>query len=633
MKFWQKSLQSRLIIYFLICSLIPLLLMAVLAYLLGRASLQQTTLERLQTAAVIKEEQINAWVAEKVRLIEVLASSPVVIAGAEQMVAHEEGSRQFNESYQAISTYFNQVIAISPDLLELSILSKRGGKTLLSTNRRQEGQFHVSDTFFIRGVDSTFVQNVYFSSDVDKTTMTIATPLKSDQGVVIAVLMAHLDLNYLEKIILERTGLGQTGETYLVDNINDFISEARGGGERFPRGVHTFGIDKAIAGQNGSALYLNYEGAPVIGVYRWLNDRQMALMTEIHQEESLGLAKRLAKTILFSGLIAAAVIAFGVYLLSRQISKPIYNMAEVARKVAAGDLTQKAVITTEDEIGQLARSFNTMTEQLQQLYKSLEERAEAAEEANKAKSVFLTNTSHELRTPLNAIIGYSEMLQEEIEDSGQTDLLPDLLNIQNSGKHLLLLISNILDISRLESGKLDLYLEDFSLKALIEELIGAIRSLADDNNNKLAVQWINEIDLIKADMIKIRQTLFNILNNAVKFTQDGVVTLSIARKREPLTRGEEAKEQVKQTSLKEGQWLRFEIADTGVGIEAEDIKKIFEPFSQKDDSATRKFGGSGLGLTISQRLVEIMGGEITVESKMGLGSTFTIHIPVEFIEE
>src|SRR5919206_1496952 len=202
--------------------------------------------------------------------------------------------------------------------------------------------------------------------------MTIATPLLDQTGQRLGVLAVHLSLKRMDEIIQERIGAGASNEAYLVDRLNAFVSSDRFGRQEFPRGVHTEGIDAAVQGNNGAGLYTNYAGVPVLGVYRWLPDRELALLVEIHQDEALAPAARLALTILLVGLASAGLLAVGVYLLARQIARPILAITRTATQVAAGDLTRRAPVLTDDEVGVLARAFNTMTEQVRSLYEGLE---------------------------------------------------------------------------------------------------------------------------------------------------------------------------------------------------------------------------------------------------------------------
>jgi CheY-like chemotaxis protein len=220
--------------------------------------------------------------------------------------------------------------------------------------------------------------------------------------------------------------------------------------------------------------------------------------------------------------------------------------------------------------------------------------------------------SHELRTPMNAIIGYSEMLEEEAQDLGQAQFVPDLQKIQAAGKHLLALINDILDLSKIEAGKMDLYLERFDVGAMLRDVVSTIQPLADRNGNTLVLDCAPDVGEMESDLVKVRQGLFNLLSNACKFTRDGQVTLGAER-----------------VARAPGDRVVFRVRDTGIGMTPEQMGRIFEAFGQADNSTTRRFGGTGLGLTITRRFCEMLGGRIDVESRPGEGSTFTIELPAE----
>lgn len=280
-----------------------------------------------------------------------------------------------------------------------------------------------------------------------------------------------------------------------------------------------------------------------------------------------------------------------------------------------------------DATGQAIRSIGTVMDisDRKQAQLALQEAAYAAEMANRSKSMFLANMSHELRTPLNAIIGYSEMLQEEADDFGYTDLIADLEKIRTAGNHLLVLINDILDISKIEAGKMDLYLEDFNIDELIENVVSTAQPLLERNENTLRVECDRSLGTMYADLTKVRQILLNLLSNAAKFTKDGQITLSVGLFCHINMATASA---ATETS---SDWIQFAISDTGIGITPEQRQHLFKPFMQGDASTTREYGGTGLGLAISQRFCQMMGGEISVESQPLCGACFTVLLPCEVV--
>jgi len=235
-----------------------------------------------------------------------------------------------------------------------------------------------------------------------------------------------------------------------------------------------------------------------------------------------------------------------------------------------------------------------------------------AEAANNSKSVFLSSMSHELRTPLNAIIGYSEILLEDAQDNKDEMTSNDLKKIRNSGTHLLSLINNILDLSKIEAGKMELDIHEFNLSKMIEDVLSTTQPLVDKTGNKMVLNFNHKVEEIIADATKVKQVLINIIGNAAKFTKDGYITLSI-----------------KTMDINMEPHILFEVTDTGIGILAEDIEHLFQEFSQANAQVTTKFGGTGLGLTISRKFCRMMRGDITVQSEFGKGSTFVITLPLD----
>jgi PAS domain S-box-containing protein len=275
--------------------------------------------------------------------------------------------------------------------------------------------------------------------------------------------------------------------------------------------------------------------------------------------------------------------------------------------VAVDERLMETMATVGIQVGQVLERKRTADE--------LSEAKDAADEANRTKSAFLANMSHELRTPMNAILGYAEMLAEDAEEEGNDDQLADLREIMDAGEHLLSLLNNVLDISKIEAGRMDLFLETFDLTKMMDEVASTTKALVDKNKNKMVVSIADEIGEMHADVTKVRQILFNLMSNAAKFTSKGTITLFGERRSEA-----------------SGDIIRLGVSDDGIGIPLDKLERIFEEFAQADDSTTKNFGGTGLGLALVKRFCQMMGGDVWVESTEGEGSSFILELPAVVID-
>jgi signal transduction histidine kinase/CheY-like chemotaxis protein len=361
-----------------------------------------------------------------------------------------------------------------------------------------------------------------------------------------------------------------------------------------------------------------------------------------------------AMVLLFLVSVAASVVI--ARFLQRGITEPIVQLSELARRVARdGDYAARADIQGGGETAVLVDAFNSMLKTIQQrdadllvaknaavearerlaeinamleesnrtLERKVAERTidlhkatTVAREANQAKSAFLAKMSHELRTPMNAIIGYSEILVEDASDRGDDGAIADLRKILSAARHLLGLINDVLDLSKIEAGKMDLYLESFDIGRLVQEVITTAQPLIDRNANRVRVECPPETGEMHADATKLRQILLNLVSNASKFTEKGEIRLQVLRESKP-----------------DGSTIVLRVSDNGIGMTPEQMKRLFQAFSQADHSTSAKYGGTGLGLAISRQFARLMGGDITVESAAGKGSTFTVRLPARVIAE
>jgi signal transduction histidine kinase len=386
----------------------------------------------------------------------------------------------------------------------------------------------------------------------------------------------------------------------------------------------------------------------------WIADGQMEVTKLIRSPEGIPagvvylssdqtqMSERMLLLSLFLGgmlLLISLVAWMFIRRWARVITDPVLDLAEVASRVSLSrDYSLRAQSFADDELGFLVDAFNGMLERIQGQDRRLAEHRgqleaqvatrtselvqtnnelllakERAEVSNRAKSTFLANMSHELRTPLNAILLYSELVREDAEAAGQAEILPDVRRIESAGRHLLNLINGILDLSKIEAGKMTVGREVFDVQDMIRDVLATVEPLAAQNGNTLHFSCDPSVGVVVSDPTKVRQSLFNLLSNACKFTRNGRIDVRASLE---LLKGSETP------------WLHLSVEDTGIGISPDQLQRIFSEFIQAEEGTSRQFGGTGLGLALSRKFCQLLGGDIRVRSEVGRGSVFTMLLPL-----
>ena len=647
----RMTIATRLLWSFLVMALVPLSIFTYLTYTISDQLLRQEVANNLRAIADSKANQIETYAHERQRNVTTLARTPSIVNTFEPLerafLEHGIGTPEYtaveNELRPFLSDYLEQsgyadVFLLSPS--GDAIFSVRQGEDLGSNFYTGPNK----DTALARVFDRaktllvTEVSNFEYYAATNAPAAFIAAPVLQE-GVVIGVVVLQMSNQKVYKVVNDYTDLGKTGETVVgswVDNDVVFVTPLRHDPyaafrRRIPLGSALgLSLQQAAQGGQGRGLDLDYRGKQVMAAWQYLPSLRWAMAVKIDTEEVFAPIRKQRNTVLIVGSITLLFVVVGALIVARSISKPIVSLTWVVRLISGGDLKQEVLVGTNDEIGELSRAFNKMTADLRQIYETIEETVHVrtrelhqsnealesarkdAEAANQAKSTFLANMSHELRTPLNAIIGYSEMLQEEAEDLGYTDFTPDLQKINAADKHLLALINDILDLSKIEAGRMDLYLETFDLAGMIQDVQITVQPLVEKNANTLVVHRPDALGAMQADLTKVRQSLCNLLSNASKFTKQGTIALTVIR-----------------GAVDGVDWLTFSVRDTGIGMTPTQMAKLFQAFAQAGASTARQFGGTGLGLAITKKFCQMMGGDVTVESELGKGSTFTIRLPAE----
>lgn len=587
-QYFKKSIiKNNFIGWILIVSLLPLLIITWLTYTISEHSLERQVIINLTEIANQKAEKIENFINNEKINIGQIARNPYLYQITQQLEkdsVHAPSKELFSYllSLSEQQNYTNILILSNDDKILFNLKNQSDiGKYLKNSVVNNEAIARTYDQ--AKTLLETQISKIITLHDMKTPQLYIASPIINN-NILAGVIVIQTSNSAITYVVNRYNGLGDTGETLVGimngDHIKPMVDLRYISADEFGR--RNFGqpgsqmqhvFVKVVEGESGQGLIRDYRDRDVLAVWRNLPSLGWGMIVKQDASEVFSPIVVLKHEII--GLFIATFLF--VLLISYFIAMRL----------------QKA----ENALNRLLSELKIANEK--------------ALEASRVKSAFLANMSHELRTPLNAIIGYSELLQEEADEQKLPMFTEDLGRIQGAGKHLLHLINEVLDISKIEAGKMTVFREQVSVSALIQDIVTLIVPLVETKNNQLKLHCDNDVTIIETDATKLRQCLFNLIGNASKFTENGTINLT-----------------VKLTESDNRTWIHFIVSDTGIGMTSKQLDKLFEAFTQGDASTTRLYGGTGLGLYLSKNFAIMLGGDLSAESQLGVGSTFTLKLPL-----
>jgi len=629
----QRSVVAKLLVFLLLFAVLPLGAVGYIAYRSGQQSITDDVAFHIESVAILKEQEIRSWVRHLEHTLTWLATEPQVAGDAAALAAATPESAEGREAHDSLVAELRRIATLG-DVSPLFLLDEATGQIVACSDTAWEGQFQESRPYFAEGREGLYVSEIYHSLDLDQPTMVISTPVWDSAGQLLGVLAGHANLEHLSDIVLERSGLGETGETYLVGKDNLMLTESRfEPGVAFKKWVFTEGVASALQGRPGASLYTNYRGSPVIGFCHWVEDLELVVVVEMNQAEAFAPADGLRNNIVLAGGLAIALAAGIGVLAARRITEPLSRLARYAGRVGRGEYQAELEVSGSDEVATVASEVKSMVGELEkhryhieelverrsaetkkaneQLRGEIEEHRRTEEElketmadlerSNQELEQFAYVASHDLQEPLRMVASFTQLLGKRYRGKLDSDADEFIGYAVDGANRMQALLNDLLMFSRV--GTRSKAFTRTYCEAAFDQATGNMKVAVEQSGAEVTHDPLPTVMANEGQMVQLLQ---NLIDNAIKFRSQETPRIHVSAQK------------------KGDQWV-FSVRDNGIGIDPRYAERIFTIFQRLHTK--EKYPGTGMGLTICKRIVERHNGRIWTESQPGEGSTFYFTIP------
>ena len=614
------TLRKKILLFFVLFAQLPVLLTGYLSYRICLEALEKEAGSFLANVNLQKKSRISSWINNATSDLEYLAGNPLAQDMLSQLpTIHGPSDRAHEKIRNDIRNRYLLPMLQKGIFREFFLLCPADGRVLISTDPTQEEKIKTGQEYAEKGKNETFVQNIFYSMAYQTPSMVIAAPVKNKEGVVVAILCARMNLQRLSKIMQERSGNQVSEDTYLVNSQNYYITEPLYGKNfALKKTIHTEGVKKALLRENGTARYQDYRGIYVYGAYNYLPDLEIALITEVNENEYLGPIKKMQETIIWIDLLMVVLSLVASWAAAKALLSPLNRLVTAVSHIDAEHLVFKEKFSGRNEISKLAETFSALTDRLQTtlvsrdlLQQEVEMRRDAEEQlkgtmtqltrSNQELEQFAYVASHDLQEPLRMVASYVQLLAERYKDQLDDKAQKFIDYAVDGAMRMQTLIQDLLSFSRVTTKGLSFALVDCN--KLLQQVL--LNHQVTINNSKAEITY-DLLPQVQGDAMQIIQVFQNLIGNAIKFCAKIPPKIHVS--------AEELHDK----------W-RISVQDNGIGIDPKYAEKIFIIFQRLH--TREEYPGTGIGLALCKRIVERHGGEISFQSETGKGTRFFFTLP------